>query len=90
MRQDRLDAFTRVAAPDAVDVQRRLVQKLDDGICAGLVIDPVIDGEHVEQLLLVAVFESRIDQHRLFVIGRHDAVVIARHEDRVAVLGRQR
>ena len=62
VRENGFHAFTGVATPDAINVQRRLVQELDDSISAGLPIDPVIDGQHLEQLRFVAIFDTGIYQ----------------------------
>ena len=56
--QNRLDAFTGIAAPDAVDVQSRLVQQFDDRVGTRFVIDPVIDGEQRLQLGVCLLYTS--------------------------------
>ena len=85
MRQDRFDTLAGIAAPDAVDIQRGLVEILDDGLGSLDIIDPAADTQHLLHHGVIALFDSGIDQQRFLFRRRQNTVVVVLNENRVAV-----
>src|SRR3990172_11027812 len=87
VRKDGLRALPGIAAPNAVDVERRVVEISEERVFSGDSVDPLRDPETLSNRGLVPIGEDGVHEPLFLVRGRPNVVVVAGYEDGVPVRG---